>query len=152
MQPRSAKAKGNLLENHVADLLRDKGIDPKAIRDGASGAGNREKGDIITSADIFGRNLGIECKNQKTLKLKEWWKQVEKLESLGREPILVYKEHGKPLEDSKAVIYLDTLLDLIRAHKGYVEVEVEQEDSNDKRWKIQKAITALKDLLKEYNG
>lgn len=115
MNPKSTKQKGKQLENHIADQMRSKGIDNKAIRDGASGAGTREKGDIITSAQVFGRNLGLEAKNQKNAHLNEWWKQTQKLELLGREPVLVYKLEREQYGDAKAVVYLDTLLDMIRA-------------------------------------
>ena len=117
MKAKSAKAKGNKLENWIADKLRSKGIDNKAIRDGASGAGTREKGDIITSASVFGRNLGIEAKNHKVPHIKDWWQQAKKLEILGREPVLAYKLENEKYEETKVVIYLDTFLDMIKALK-----------------------------------
>jgi len=115
IKTQSARAKGKKLENWIADKIRNKGIDHKAIRDGASGAGNREKGDVSTSAQVFGRNLGIEAKNYKNAHIQEWWKQTQKLEILGREPVLVYKLDREPFEETKAVIYLDTFLDMIKA-------------------------------------
>ena len=66
---------------------------------------------------ILGQNAGIECKNQATLKIPEWWKQTKKLENLGREPVLVFKIYGEPVGESKALIYLDTLLELIKNQK-----------------------------------
>ena len=119
MNPKSAKSKGKLLEDFVADQIVAKGIDPRARRENSSGAGNREKGDVWTSMMICGQNAGIECKNQKTLAIPEWWRQTKKLESLGREPVLVFKFHGEPLETAKVVIYLDTLLELVKkANEG----------------------------------
>ena len=109
--------KGKLLEEHVALQLREKGIDPKAYRAHGSGNGTTEKADIWTSAMILGQNMGIECKNQSVVKIPEWWRQVKKLEGLGREPVLVFKQYGEPLGDSKAVIYLDTLLELMKENK-----------------------------------
>ena len=38
------KEKGKQLEDYVADQIVAKGIDSRARRDGASGAGTREKG------------------------------------------------------------------------------------------------------------
>lgn len=111
---KNTKQKGRLLENHVADEIAKKGIDPRARAESSSGAGNREKGDIWTSMMILGQNAGIECKNQKTISIPEWWKQTQKLQSLGREPVLVFKIHHAPLGDSLATVYLDTLLDLIK--------------------------------------
>jgi len=115
MKPSSAKAKGKKLEDYIADKLISKGIDLKARRDGASGAGIREKGDIITSASIFGRNLGIEAKNHKTPHIKDWWKQAQKLKLLGREPVLAYKLENEQYEEAKVVIYLNTFLDMVKA-------------------------------------
>mgnify|MGYP001560517287 FL=1 len=114
---KNAKQKGRLLENWVADQLIAKGLDPRARAEISSGAGNREKGDIWTSLMILGQNAGIECKNQKTLAIPDWWRQTKKLESLGREPVLVYKLPYEPLENSLVTIYLDTLLELLKNQK-----------------------------------
>lgn len=116
----SAVQKGKLLEDHVALRIRELGIDSKAYRSHGSGNGNTEKGDIWTSMTVFGQNAGIECKNQKVLAIPEWWRQTKRLESLGREPILVFKQFGEPLGDSKVVVYLETFLELVRAHKDAV--------------------------------
>lgn len=106
--------KGKLLEKYVADQIRGKGIDPKAYPSHGSGNSSSEKGDIWTSMMILGQNAGIECKNQATLKIPEWWKQTKKLESLAREPVLVFKIYGEPMAETKAIVYLDTLLELIK--------------------------------------
>ncbi len=152
MKPSSAKAKGKLLEDYVADQIIEKGIDKKAHRDGASGAGNKEKGDINTSMMVLGQNAGIECKNQANLAIPEWWRQTKKLESLGREPILAFKQYGEPLTETKVVIYLDTFLELVQLSQGEkIYLSIEKEDSNTKKWAIQNAISSLKKLLKEYD-
>ncbi len=108
------KQKGRLLENYVADQIALKGIDPRARAESSSGAGNREKGDIWTSMMILGQNVGIECKNQSNLSIPEWWRQTKKLESLSREPVLVFKIGYEEWGDTKCVIYLDTLLELVK--------------------------------------
>ncbi|MCF7836010.1 MAG: hypothetical protein K9M15_02720 [Candidatus Marinimicrobia bacterium] len=113
--------KGKILEKYVADQLREKGIDEKAYPAHGSGNTTTEKSDIWTSMMIHGQNAGIECKNQKVVKIPEWWKQTRKLESLGREPILVFKLHMDPLEGTLATIYLDTLLDLVKEIKQLEE-------------------------------
>lgn len=113
----STKQKGRLLENYVADQIAAKGIDVRARAESSSGAGTREKGDIWTSMMILGQNAGIECKNQKTLSIPEWWRQTKKLESLSREPVLVFKIPYEPEGDTKCVIYLDTLLELVKNQK-----------------------------------
>ena len=114
---KTAVQKGKLLEEHVAEQIRLKGIDPKAYRSHGSGNGNTEKGDIWTSMVILGQNAGIEVKNQKNISIPDWWRQTRKLEKLGREPVLVFKEHMAPVGDTLAVVYLDTLLELIKNAK-----------------------------------
>ncbi len=109
--------KGKILEKYVADQIRLKGLDPRAYPSHGSGSSPTEKGDIWTSLMCLGQNVGIECKNHKNLAIPEWWLQVRKLESLGREPILVFKIHNAPLGDTLATIYLDTLLDLLKNQK-----------------------------------
>ena len=110
--------KGKILERYVADQIRMKGIDLKAYPSHGSGNSSSEKGDIWTSMMILGQNAGIECKNHATLHIPEWWKQTKKLESLGREPILVFKIYGEGFGETKAVIYLDTLLELIKGQSS----------------------------------
>lgn len=114
---KSAVQKGKLLEEYVANQLREKGLDPRAYRAHGSGNGNTEKSDIWTSAMCLGQNLGIECKNHKILAIPEWWRQTKKLESLGREPVLAFKQFGEPLGETKVVIYLDTFLELLKNQK-----------------------------------
>ena len=109
--------KGKILEKYVADQIRAKGLDDKAYPSHGSGSSPTEKGDIWTSLMILGQNAGIECKNQMILKIPEWWKQTKKLESLGREPVLVYKLPYEPLGATLCTIYLDTLLELIKNQK-----------------------------------
>lgn len=117
----NTRQKGQILEKHVCDRIRALEIDLRVRPSFNSGATSTEKADIWTSMMVLGQNAGIECKNQKTLKLPEWWKQTRKLESLGREPILVYKEHNAPLTEAKAVIYLETLLELIKTSNKYLK-------------------------------
>jgi len=147
-----AKQKGKKLEDYVADLIVSKGIDPKARRDGASGAGNREKGDISTSMMILGQNAGIECKNHAKLNIPDWWRQTKKLESLRMEPVLVFHIEQEPMEETKVVIYLDTFLDLVKlSNTEKVYESVSEGDSREKKFAIETAITALKRLSKHYD-
>lgn len=118
MKAKSAIAKGKRLEDHVAEQIRNKGIDLKAYRSHGSGNTNNEKGDIWTSMMVLGQNAGIECKNHKTLAIPEWWRQTKKLESLGREPMLVFKMDLEPMAETKVVMYLDTVLELIKLSTG----------------------------------
>lgn len=110
----NTRQKGQILEKYVCDQIKSKGLDTHARPSFNSGATNTEKADIWTSLVILGQNIGIECKNQKTLHIPDWWRQTKKLESLGREPVLVFKEFGEGLGETKCVIYLDTLLELLK--------------------------------------
>lgn len=114
MTPRAAIKKGKLLEEYVAEQIRESGIDPKAYRSHGSGSTNTEKGDIWTSMMVRGQNVGIECKNQARIDIPGWWRQVKKLESLGREPVLAFKLPHESLDGTKVVIYLETFLELAK--------------------------------------
>jgi hypothetical protein len=107
-----------ILSKYIADQIVAKGLDNKACADGGSGAGTREKADVHTSMLVLGIQAGIEAKNQRNISHKDSWNQTKKLEKLGCEPILVYKDFGEPLEEAKATVYLDTLLELIKASQG----------------------------------
>lgn len=117
MNAKSAIAKGKLLEEYVATQIREKGIDLRSCRSFGSGNGNMEKSDIWTSMMILGQNAGLECKNHKTLAIPDWWRQTRKLQDLGREPVLVFKQFMEPMAETKCVIYFDTLLELIKNQK-----------------------------------
>lgn len=146
MNPKSAIQKGKELENYTADQINLKGLDTNARRSSGSGNGNREKSDIDTNMVILGRNAGIECKNHKTPHIKEWWSQTKKLQDLGREPVLVYKLQGESLGEAKAVIYLDTLLDLI---KRASEPKTAKTDNQRLQWLLKSLARSAKDTLKE---
>lgn len=154
MKASSSRAKGKLLEDHIADRIVALGIDPKARRDGGSGNGNREKGDIITSMTVLGVNAGIEAKNQKTLCIPDWWRQTKKLESLSREPILAFKQFGEPMGETKVVIYLETFLELVKASQAPRPIvnddpEIERVgDDRTKKYKLEAAKRAINEALK----
>lgn len=140
MNPKSAIAKGKALENHVCELLRAKGLDPKAYRSHGSGNGNTEKADIWTSLTILGRNVGFECKNHAVPHIRDWWEQTQKLEKLGREPVLVYKLTGENMGEAKVVIYLETFLDLIEQTKIRGEIIVDDSvDAKKSTWNLKQA-------------
>lgn len=110
----NTRTKGQILEKHVCEQIRKKGLDDHVRPAFNSGATNTEKADIWTSLMINGQNAGIECKNHKTVHLIDWWEQTRKLEKLGREPMLVYKIHNAPLGDTICTMYLDSVLELLK--------------------------------------
>ena len=153
--PKTTTEKGQELEIWLSDQIREIGLDNRAGRAKRSGAGTGEKSDIYTSLTICGRNVGIECKNHNIPHITQWWEQTQKLEKLGREPVLVYKLDGEGFGDTKAVIYVSTLLELIKASKCPVEKTSPQKDGyidNGHRalvWAIKAAIQALKKVISE---
>lgn len=118
MTPKARIQKGKDLESYVAEQIASKGIDSRAKRSFGSGNTSTEKSDIYTSMTILGLQAGIECKHATKYSIHDWWRQTKKLESLGYEPILVIKQTHEQYGDTKAVIYLDTLLDLIKLSYG----------------------------------
>lgn len=147
---KAAIQKGKDLENYVATRLRDKGMDPRATRSHGSGNTNTEKSDIYTSLMVLGQNAGFECKHYTNLDIMAWWRQTKKLESLGREPVLVFKQTFDKYEDTKVVIYLDTFLELVKQANANPapQVVIETSDSREKKWAVNNAIVALKKLEK----
>ena len=110
MKPKSAIAKGKVLENFIVQWLRNKKLDEKAIRTPGSGNG-RFRGDVYTP------NLPvvIECKNQKTPHLAQWIEQAEG-QTFGYSPwVLVWHPPGQAMESSVAVIPLELLEILFRS-------------------------------------
>ena len=110
--------KGKNLENWVVDQLKAFGLDDNARRSYGSGNGNGCKADIDTRATILGQAMGIECKHMDRPNMQDAWKQTKKLESLGYEPMLVIKQTAEGYGDTKAIIYLDTLLELLKELKN----------------------------------
>jgi hypothetical protein len=144
IDPKSKIAKGKKLEKYVAQTIRDKGLDKKAIRTPGSGSG-QFKGDTHTKLTILGRQAHIECKNQKLLKIQEWWRQSEK-DSMGYgEPLLVFKIHQEPLESAKVVVYFDTFLDLCKK----AEEPKMKDPDRETTWKLERLIQAAKAVLKD---
>jgi len=111
---RNTTAQGRELEEYVSGQLLTHAIDFNAKRERGSGRGTHDKGDIHTELVLMGQQAGIECKHEARLNLKEGWKQAKRLERLGCEPILIMKQLDESFEDTRAVIYLDTLLELIK--------------------------------------
>jgi hypothetical protein len=111
--PKARIQKGKDLENWVVDQLKAFDLDNQARRSYGSGNGNGCKADIDTKTTMLGQALGIECKHMDKLNVPEAWRQTKKLESLGYEPVLVIKQTADNYGDTKAVIYLDSLLQLL---------------------------------------
>ena len=109
--------KGKNLENHVCEKLKEYGLDEQARRSYGSGNSNGIKADIDTRATILGLAFGAECKHMDRINVPEAWRQTVKLQSLGYEPILIIKQTADDYGDTKAVIYLDTFLEMLKEIK-----------------------------------
>lgn len=141
---------GAELENHVAQQIRAVGLDPKARRNPDSGSGNREKADIDTSLQILGERVHIECKNWARHGMAEWLRHAEYGSSMTHgTPLLVYKLRKQRLHEARAIIGLDTLLELIKKAEGEVGVrKLVDIDSKNARYFADKLKTAAAKLAK----
>jgi hypothetical protein len=153
--PRARIQKGKDLENHVAARISHYGADKRAARVPGSGNGYKDKRDIATTLEVAGLQLGIECKHHTTLKIQEWWRQTCKLATLNFEPVLVYKQTGDKYHETKAVVYLETLLMLINQAQGVGKVMDIYQDDEELRAEMKKLDYLLGKLAKgqyaEYN-
>lgn len=146
MKAKSAIEKGKKLEQHICDRLADTGLDVRAKKSPGSGNGNREKADIDTCVQINGRNIGIEAKNHKVVKIPEWWKQAKKLEELGREPVLAFKLPRDEYAGTLVCIYLETFLELLQGNSEHLESIIEKPSL---KFKIKRLKDAAHDVFKE---
>ncbi len=138
----NVKKKGNLWENRLANWLSDNGI--KASKDGASGGGSREKGDIVNNI-----NCTIESKACKTLHVMEWWKQVKSsADKHHNTPLLFIHQDGMAEQEWLVVLNNWDWLDLV---KGDTKVDTNYQDPKIK-WDIKTAIDSLKKVIKHFEN
>ncbi|NHW45920.1 hypothetical protein HAV21_03280 [Paenarthrobacter sp. MSM-2-10-13] len=98
--------KGVSLENEVAKILKKK-LGARVSRDKRSGASSHQKMDLT---DYFQDTpLDIECKNHKTIKIKEWFRQALAGASFSRIPTVVFQADDELL----ATVRFTDLVDLI---------------------------------------
>jgi hypothetical protein len=138
MKPKSAIAKGKILENMVADKL--KVIDPTAHRQPGSGNG-LAKGDISN-------NLGlcIECKNTARLNWKETAKQVERQAMGYAKEVVIWHAPRTPEDKAIVIIDLDFFIELMGKSKEPKTKEPDREFRyllNNLKVVIQKVIKRL---------
>jgi len=148
----NTRQKGKILEKYIADQIKEKGLDPRAYARGDSGGGNQEKTDITTSLKILDLPAGIEAKNSAKASVKVWWEQTQKLESLGYEPVLVYKLARETLGETKAIIYLETLLNLLQANSGTIISKETENVSKNALFHIEKSKYHMKQAIKDFEA
>lgn len=101
---KSAKRKGQRLEQQVAKRLRERGVDPTAGRMPLSGGDTHLKGDIRTDLPYC-----FECKNTERIRFWESWQQAAE-QAHYHPPVLCISANHRP---TLAVVELDTLIDLL---------------------------------------
>lgn len=139
----NVKKKGNQWENKLANWLRDHGI--KAWKDGASGGGNREKGDVGNNL-----NMTIESKACKTIKLMDWWRQVNKSANMHHnQPVLFIHQDGMPDNEWIVCMHSEDWVEMVKDTSNSPKTAPNSDfGDRNKRYLIDKAVTALKAVIK----
>jgi len=137
--PKTNIAKGKQLEDFVAKLLRDSGLDIKARREIGSGSGVF-KGDVSNNLDIH-----FECKNVAKMQWKETFKQIARDNVSGHKEVLVWHMPNTSLNDSKVVINIDYFIDLLLGNTQELQNPL---DSNELKFKVKNARESIRILDK----
>jgi hypothetical protein len=141
MKPRSTKNKGNRYENHLIEVLREK-LDAKAQRTYGSGAG-LDKQDVRLPSF----NIEIEAKNQKNIKLIDWWEQCKNQE-FGNMGVLILRNPRKAeFIESLVVMDLHDWIELVKKQNEVVEIE--SNFNPDLKWKVKRLKEAAQAVFKE---
>lgn len=141
MRPRSAKNKGNRYENHLIEILKER-LDSKAQRTYGSGSG-LDKQDVRLPSF----NIEIEAKNQKTIKLIDWWEQCKRQE-YGNMAVLCLRNPRKAeFLESLVVMGLDDWIELVKKQNETVEVESNYDPKL--KWKLKRFLDYGKEVFKE---
>ncbi|WP_239121788.1 hypothetical protein [Corynebacterium minutissimum] len=79
--------------------------------------GKHDRGDIAAVETMDGGRVVLECKNHKTLKLPEWWRETEqeRINDNAKIGVIVHKRHGhgKPA-DQWVTMNLEMFAQLIK--------------------------------------
>lgn len=122
MKAKSAKAKGSRFETFVLNYVREN-VDAHAYKPIGSGSG-LEKGDVY----LPNHDVVIEAKNQRQVKLLEWWEQAEE-QAHHQMPALILR-HPRYSEEKKtlAVIHFEDFCELLKHQYDTVEVDIPDAD------------------------
>lgn len=144
MNPRSKKNKGNRFENYLIEVFREK-LDSKAQRTYGSGNGLDKQDVRLPQFDIE-----IEAKNQKTIKLMDWWEQCKKQE-FGCTGVLAIRNPKKSeFQETLIVMDLEDWIELVKNQNETVEVESNYDPSL--KWKMKRLKEAAGAVFKELNS
>ncbi|MEK6882159.1 MAG: hypothetical protein AABY22_21255 [Nanoarchaeota archaeon] len=138
MKPKSAIAKGKILENYLVDLIKQ--VYPEAHRQPGSGSG-KHRGDVV-----FG-NWTVQCKNTKNFNFKEAVAEVKK-DAMGyRKELIVWHKQNTPLDDSVAIVNINDFMDLLKSEKNNQSSD-EILDKYSIKSNLEKGIFFLKKVVK----
>lgn len=99
---RSARAKGASFERTIAKLFQDEyGIEFTRTPMSGGFAKNKDKnegfkGDIVPVDKKVNLNIHVECKSQKTWKMRDWLKQAKEDCPKDKTPLVIAREFGTP--------------------------------------------------------
>ena len=99
---RSARAKGASFERTIAKLFQEKyGIEFTRTPMSGGFAKNKDKkegfkGDIVPVDKKVNLNIHVECKSQKTWKMRDWLKQAKEDCPKDKIPLVIAREFGTP--------------------------------------------------------
>lgn len=140
MKQKSSQKTGNEYEEHLKEILRSE-LDAKARITYLSGRGT-DKSDVY----LPGFSIEIECKNQKTIKLIDWWEQCKRQE-INNLSVLALTNPRKPkMKETLIVMDLYDWIELIKNQKEKDEVE-SATDKNFK-WRVKRLRDAAHDVFK----
>lgn len=143
MKPKSAHKKGKRFEDYVAKEIEAEGLG-KAQREIGSGSGKR-KGDISANLPFL-----LECKNQKKI---EWWKSIDqskeqaRLGNFDRNKWMLVVRDSRTSESNPDIYAIVDFWEALKLLKKDKEPKIKAPD-RELRWKIERLISAAKDVLK----
>jgi len=141
MTKKSTHEIGNEFEEHLINVFK-KELDKGAKKTYQSGSG-LDKQDIILPE--FG--IEIEAKNQKTIKVMDWWEQCKRQE-FGNKGVLIFSNPRKPkFQEALVVMGLDDWIELMKKQNEVVEVETNF--SPQLKWKVKRLKDAAHEVFKE---
>lgn len=146
MKPKSAIEKGKRYEKHIAEIIRESGLDPRAGREIGSGSG-LSKGDIRSTIPFL-----IECKNEDSVpkwildRIDQARSQAGKGFAWKDRWALVFRDIREPETHSSDFVLLDfnEFLELIKRAAEPQTVEPDR----DFKYKLENLRRATNEIIK----
>lgn len=145
MTGKSAKNKGYRYEKHIAESIRESGLDSKASREIGSGSGNA-KGDIRSTIPFL-----IEAKNQRKISVLAWIDQAKEQAQKGwawkDRWCLVFRDPRVPETASADYVVID-FQEFLEMLKRWSEPKLKEPDRNLK-YKLEMLRKTAHEVIKE---